>query len=130
MVESDTEVADHGMAALFTTGVAGEEASSGEADLEIVPPAGSATWVMVDVPPEQQMREALAAGVAGVDAEGWHTTPTVDYVLILDGAITLALENGEVELRAGDAVVQRGTSHAWRNRTDGTVRMSCVMIRA
>lgn len=130
IVESDTEIADHGMATLFSAACAAEATSSGETELEIVPAPGAVTWLVVDVPPDQQMRAALAAGVAGVDAEGWHATPTVDFVLVLDGTVALALDTGEVELHAGDGVVQRGTRHAWRNRTETPVRMSCVLFRA
>ena len=33
------------------------------------------------------------------------------------GEITLVLDTEEVQLRAGDTVVQRGTNHAWSNRS-------------
>jgi uncharacterized cupin superfamily protein len=44
-------------------------------------------------------------------------TRTLDFCLVLEGEVTLVLETSEVELRAGDTVVQRGTSHAWSNRS-------------
>jgi uncharacterized cupin superfamily protein len=44
-------------------------------------------------------------------------TRTLDFCLVLDGEITLVLDLEEVELKAGDTVVQRGTSHAWSNRS-------------
>jgi uncharacterized cupin superfamily protein len=43
---------------------------------------------------------------------------TLDFALILEGEITLVLDLEEVELSAGDIVVQRGTSHAWSNRSE------------
>ena len=50
-----------------------------------------------------------------VDAPGMHTTDSVDYGIILDGKVTLELDDNEsVELEAGDLVVQNGTRHAWR----------------
>jgi cupin domain len=45
-------------------------------------------------------------------------TRTLDFCLILEGEITLVLDTAEVLLAAGDTVVQRGTNHAWSNRSD------------
>jgi len=45
-------------------------------------------------------------------------TRTLDFCLILEGEITLVLDTEEVQLSAGDTVVQRGTNHAWSNRSD------------
>ena len=45
-------------------------------------------------------------------------TRTLDFCLVLDGEIVLVLDRQEVHLRAGDTVVQRGTNHAWANRSD------------
>jgi hypothetical protein len=35
-----------------------------------------------------------------------------------DGDTTLVLDTGEVQLAAGDTVVQRGANHAWSNRSE------------
>lgn len=43
---------------------------------------------------------------------------TLDFCLVLEGEITLVLDTQEVRLSAGDTVVQRGTNHAWSNRSD------------
>jgi mannose-6-phosphate isomerase-like protein (cupin superfamily) len=43
---------------------------------------------------------------------------TLDLCLILDGEVTLVLDTEEVHLKAGDTVVQRGTNHAWSNRSN------------
>ena len=45
-------------------------------------------------------------------------TETLDFCYILDGEITLVLDVEEIDLKAGDTVVQRGTNHAWSNRSD------------
>ena len=42
---------------------------------------------------------------------------TLDFCLVLEGEITLILDTEEVSLKAGDTVVQRGTNHAWSNRS-------------
>ena len=49
---------------------------------------------------------------------------------MLSGEIWLELDEGEVHLKAGDSVVQRGTMHAWRNRSDTPCIMSFVLIEA
>jgi len=51
-------------------------------------------------------------------------TATLDFCLILEGEVTLVLDTEEVALRAGDTVVQRGTNHAWSNRSDKPCRIA------
>ncbi len=58
----------------------------------------------------------------------WHRTESVDYGIVIDGEVTLLLEDGEVTLRAGDVVVQRGTVHAWANRGDSVARVAFVLV--
>jgi uncharacterized cupin superfamily protein len=36
---------------------------------------------------------------------------------VLEGEIVLVLDTQEVKLKAGEIVVQRGTHHAWSNRS-------------
>jgi quercetin dioxygenase-like cupin family protein len=58
-----------------------------------------------------------------------HRTETVDVGVALEGETWLLLDDGsETLVRAGDAVVQRGTNHAWANRSDRPVRMVFVLI--
>jgi quercetin dioxygenase-like cupin family protein len=58
-----------------------------------------------------------------------HRTQTVDVGVVLDGETWLLLDDGsETRMGPGDAVVQRGTNHAWANRSDRPVRMIFVMI--
>ena len=51
-------------------------------------------------------------------------TRTLDFCLVLEGEITLVLDKQEVHLKAGDTVVQRGTNHAWSNRSDKPCTMA------
>jgi uncharacterized cupin superfamily protein len=51
-------------------------------------------------------------------------TATLDFCLILEGEVTLVLDTDEVALKAGDTVVQRGTNHAWSNRSDRPCRIA------
>ncbi|HKD67279.1 MAG TPA: cupin domain-containing protein [Candidatus Binataceae bacterium] len=94
----------------------------------LMPPSKGTRWRVVDIPPDSAVRRIAGAAVEGVDEEGWHTTNTVDYVLILDGDITLEVDDGKVELHAGDCVVQRATNHRWRNYGTRPARMVAVMI--
>jgi len=59
-----------------------------------------------------------------------HRTETIDYVIVLDGEIDLDLPEESVRLRAGDVVVQRGTDHAWVNRSESVARIGVVLIDA
>ncbi|GAA4369209.1 cupin domain-containing protein [Nocardioides caricicola] len=57
-----------------------------------------------------------------------HRTASIDYGIVLEGEITLVLDDSEVTLRAGDVVVQRGTDHAWANRGDVTAKVVFVLV--
>lgn len=57
-----------------------------------------------------------------------HRTETIDYGIVLEGEIVLILGAGEVTLRTGDIVVQRGTEHAWANRTDAIARVAFILV--
>jgi len=65
------------------------------------------------------------------DGSGMHTTPTVDYGVVLSGRIWLELDDGEKRLlEAGDCVIQNGTRHAWRNTFEEPCLMAFIMIGA
>jgi quercetin dioxygenase-like cupin family protein len=57
-----------------------------------------------------------------------HRTQSVDYGIVLSGEVVLVLDDAETVLRAGDVVVQRGTSHRWENRSAATARMAFILI--
>ena len=61
---------------------------------------------------------------------GFHKTATIDYAIVLSGEIYAVMDEGEELMRAGDVLVQRGTNHAWSNRTSETVRVAFVLIDA
>jgi mannose-6-phosphate isomerase-like protein (cupin superfamily) len=65
------------------------------------------------------------------DAPGMHTTATVDFEIVLEGEVWLELDDGaEVHLKPGDAVVQNGTRHAWRNKGDVPARLVAFIVGA
>lgn len=62
---------------------------------------------------------------------GMHTTDTVDIDLVVSGEVDLELDDGaEVHLRTGDCVIQNGTRHAWRNRSDEPVTIFVTLLGA
>ena len=44
-------------------------------------------------------------------------TRTLDFCIVLEGEIVLVLDAQEVKLKAGEIAIQRGTHHAWANRS-------------
>lgn len=60
----------------------------------------------------------------------WHATDSIDYVIVVKGAVTLELETGPVSLREGDIVIDRGVVHSWRATGDEPAVMFCAVTRA
>src|SRR4029079_10641229 len=100
----------------------------------IEPPPGGSVCRIVTFPPDDSfIKRVSARDVQGFfDAMGspgastyskdaphpyMQKTRTLDFCLVLEGEITLVLDTEEVQLRAGDTVVQRGANHAWSNRS-------------
>jgi mannose-6-phosphate isomerase-like protein (cupin superfamily) len=57
-----------------------------------------------------------------------HRTRSIDYGIVLEGELYLILDDRELELHAGDIVIQRGTDHGWENRSDRVARMAFILI--
>ncbi|MBN3822871.1 cupin domain-containing protein [Burkholderia sp. Ac-20384] len=60
----------------------------------------------------------------------WHTTDTIDYVVVLSGKVLLELETGSVELKAGDLIVDRGVKHSWRETGGQPATLLAAVVRA
>lgn len=58
----------------------------------------------------------------------FHRTESIDYAVVLEGEITLLVDEGEVTMSAGDVAIQRATAHAWSNRTDKVARLMFVLV--
>ena len=99
-----------------------------------LPPQGTALSDDIDVGAaftEMQQRLPGMAEVMEPDHPGMHTTDTVDFEVVLSGEVTLELDDGaEVQLRAGDVVVQNGTRHAWHNRSDAPTVIAVAIFGA
>lgn len=113
--------------------------------LMLVPPQGGTRIRVIDFPPEGDAIRNLSkadavehfktmggenASSAGETAPHplMHRTQTVDYGIILEGELTLIVDHGETKLQAGDIVIQRGTNHAWANRTANNCRVAFILI--
>ena len=107
-------------------------ASGDPAEFSFLSPPDGFLVRRVEVPPDRE-RFVDQNGNPRVPSphEGMHQTATVDILQILEGELWLLLDSGEETcLRAGDLVVQRGTVHAWRNRTDQFTRYLAIMVTA
>lgn len=61
---------------------------------------------------------------------GMHKSATTDYIILLQGSITLVLDDDEVEMKPFDVVIQRGTNHSWVNRGDVDALLMAVLVDA
>lgn len=113
--------------------------------LMLPPPRQGTRMRFVDIPPDtadylahggDRMQEAFAqigdAKASTVKADSphplMHRTESVDYGIVIEGEMTLVLDDSEVLLKAGSVVVQRGTNHAWANRSGRPCRMLFVLV--
>ena len=109
------------------------------------PPSRGTRFRFVDIPPDTE--EFLADGASTMGAAFseigdevastvteqsphplMHRTQSIDYGVVIDGEITLVLDKGEALLKPGSVVIQRGTNHAWANRSGRMCRMLFVLI--
>jgi mannose-6-phosphate isomerase-like protein (cupin superfamily) len=108
----------------------------------IEPVGGGSVFRVIEYPPDRVRLKTLdpegffrGMGAKAADAAtrrhpGMHKTDTVDYCVVLSGEIWAVLDEGEVLLRAGDCLVQRGTNHAWSNRSDKPCVIAFALIAA
>jgi hypothetical protein len=110
----------------------------------IMPPGnGGSILRIIDFPPEvadpEERKRRIQATFGGIfkDAQhdksvgvhpGMHRTESVDYAIILEGEIWSVMDKDETLMRAGDVLIQRGTNHAWANRSDKTARIAFVLL--
>ena len=109
-----------------------------DAELVTLPAAAGMVYRLATFPPDEDWAANDAgapAGPAGAlagDASipGMHATQTVDISTVISGELYAILERGETLLRAGDTIVQRGTQHAWSNRSGRPATLVSVMVGA
>ncbi|MGK4219415.1 cupin domain-containing protein [Kocuria marina] len=124
--------------------VTDRDPATAEAEIPSFPGPGETILRIADFPPDSVYpdeadtvifteldghEEADAGTTHSARKHFWfHRTDSLDYAVVLDGEITLLVDDGETTLGAGDVVIQRATSHAWSNRTDRTARMLFVLV--
>ena len=59
---------------------------------------------------------------------GMHTTPTLDFIVVIEGRVKLILDDDERLLGPGDVVVQRATNHAWHCVGETPALLVAVLI--
>ena len=112
--------------------------------LQLSPVPGGSVIRVVDIPPDSVQNQVSADDAAAVFAEIgevhagtgqrdskhklMHRTETLDYGIVTEGEVWLVLDEEEVHLKRGDVVVQRGTNHAWSNRTEAMARMVFILL--
>ena len=107
------------------------------------PPKGGAVFRIVEFEPEDPEvlktldgRAAFAEmGAAHAIVENarhpfMHRTDSVDYAVILQGEITMLLDESEAQSWGVFEGVQRGTNHAWSNRGKETCLIAFVLVDA
>ena len=101
-------------------------AEPNEDQLTLQPPASGTRIRILDMLPERRDLVTVNTGTNAL----LHRTESVDYASVLQGEITLIRGEGETLVRTGDVVVQRGTQHAWANRSGRLCRIALVLIDA
>jgi hypothetical protein len=88
--------------------------------------SGGVRWFFAPIPPAS---ETPMPEMPGMDEDGWHTTRTIDFDILLDGEITLILDEDRIELQKGDFVIQQATRHAWKNESDRPAVLLALLHR-
>jgi mannose-6-phosphate isomerase-like protein (cupin superfamily) len=113
--------------------------------ITLPPPKNGTRIRFVDIPPDDsellaRSAEEVRAGFSEIGDAGastvhkgaphplMHRTQSVDYGIVIEGEITLVVDSGEVTVRPGSVVIQRGTNHAWANRSGKPCRMLFILV--
>ena len=120
----------------------GGDADAAARPVVLEPPAGGTIFRVVEFPPEK-LAVAFDRGAAfaamgadhaldpdGSRHPGMHKTATVDYAIVIAGEIYALMDEGETLMTAGDCLVQRGTNHAWSNRSDAPCLVAFILVSA
>jgi hypothetical protein len=91
---------------------------------------GQLRFFRSDIPPTKPLYDSLSKDERPEHFRDffYHSTTTVDYVMVLQGELVMLVGDKDVNLKAGDVVVQRGAAHAWHNYSDKTATIMGVMV--
>ena len=119
-----------------------EERDAADRPVKLEPPKNGTIFRIVEFPPDSAWKDGADGGEAfssigaghasdkGSEDPMMHKTATVDYLVVVKGEIWAVLEEGEVCLRQGDVMIQRGTNHSWSVRTDEPCVLAAVLVDA
>ena len=118
------------------------ERDAADRPVKLEPPKNGTVFRIVEFPPDSAWKgradggeafNSIGAGHASdstSDDPMMHKTATVDYLVVVKGEIWAVLEEGEVCLKQGDVMIQRGTNHSWSVRTDEPCILAAVLVDA
>lgn len=110
--------------------------------VRLAPPAQGSIFRIVELPPDTERnweaKKRVFSQYGAADAlpatpqrhPGFHKTASIDYAIVLEGEVWALMDKAETKMLAGDVLIQRGTNHAWANRSDKPCRIAFVMIGA
>ena len=107
----------------------------------LTPPPGGSVCRVLSIPPDDTWKGKVGAAevkawfqtMGAPEASTYSSsaphpymqkTRTLEFAMVLEGEIVLVLDTQEVALKSGDIVIQRGTNHAWSNRSGGAARLA------
>lgn len=118
-----------------------------EAGITLAPPKHGTRIRVLEIPPESDAVRAIDAATARAHFASigaatasthatdkaaphplMHRTESIDYGIVLEGELVLILDKEERTVQAGDIVIQRGTNHAWANRSGRPCRIAFILI--
>ena len=111
------------------------------------PGTGGVSYMIMQIPPERELddmspedRAIATIPVARTFPEAFevdttksyqmHATDTMDYLMLLSGELTLIVDDGEVELKPFDTIIQRGVNHGWINNGDQPALLLSAVLDA
>lgn len=120
----------------------GNEDAVADRTVVLEPPRNGTIFRIVEFPPDSAWRDQSDAAEAFASIEAahakdqsnadpmMHKTSTVDYLVVLKGEIWAILDEGEVLLKPGDVMIQRGTNHSWSVRSDEPCLVAAILVGA
>lgn len=86
----------------------------------LVPPCNGIVFRALEFPPACERLSKVVM----------HRTPTLDFAYVVKGEVYAVMDEDETLMKAGDVLIQRGTSHGWINRSNEACVILFVLIDA
>lgn len=111
-----------------------------KAGIPFLPSKNGTVFRICDIPPDSSYinrldeillnNEKISEEKKALKHPLMHKVEALSYAVVLEGEITLILDNNQTKLKAGDVIVDCGSHHAWSNQTNSVCRMVFVLIDA